>query len=199
MKYHLQVAERLTPEMKKQVSMWVVNTIAEFGRHTKELLQHITIEWNPRFTRRFGDAELRVKKTPYEVVLRFSPALWPLVSEKERYETVVHEVCHILDAYFRLKSGAWRQQYDKNPHGRTWQKLMRYYGIEPAARYKVADATDEFKKNFALMRRPRGPRRQYMATCGCGSVKTVGPTRYARMQKGKRYICRLCKQQVRVM
>lgn len=155
MKHHLRIAERLTPEMKTQVAMWVVNTISEFGKHTKELLRNITIEWNPRFTRRIADAELDVRKHPYRVVLRFSPALWALLSEHERYETVVHEVCHILDAYFRLQSEKWRAQHDKNPHGENWRKLMRYYGVEPAATYKVSKASDEFKRNFALMRRRR--------------------------------------------
>ena len=59
-----------------------------------ELAQVIVVEWNPRFTRRLGDAGY--SPITYRARIRLSIPLWPRASEQDRRETVIHETCHLI-------------------------------------------------------------------------------------------------------
>ena len=56
-----------------------------------------------------------------------SELYWPDMSRKDKYETIVHECCHLIDAYER--------DIIKNPHGPTWFSLMERLGVNPEVGY----------------------------------------------------------------
>ena len=86
-----------------------------------ELAQVIVVEWNPRFTRRLGDAAYN--SITFRARIRLSSPLWPRTSEEDRRETVIHEACHIIVGYKFGQVAA--------PHGSEWKEAMRNCGVEP--------------------------------------------------------------------
>jgi predicted SprT family Zn-dependent metalloprotease len=46
----------------------------------------------------------------------FSAKLWPYMSKKQRKDTIIHEVCHIVDVV--------QNKHIKDVHGPSWAKLM---------------------------------------------------------------------------
>jgi len=62
-----------------------------------ELAQVVVVEWNPRFTRRLGDAGY--SHVTFRATIRLSIPLWPRATDQDRRETVIHEVCHIIVGY----------------------------------------------------------------------------------------------------
>jgi SprT protein len=92
-----------------------------------ELIPSITIEWNPRFTRRMGDASY--SPITFRARVRLSVPLWPRASEQDRRETVVHEACHIIVKY---KFGPLVKD-----HGVEWKQAMRNCGVEPLRLHSV--------------------------------------------------------------
>ena len=93
-----------------------------------ELAQVVVVEWNPRFTRRLGDAAY--SPITYGARIRLSLPLWPRASEEDRRETVIHETCHIIAFY---KFGG----YVVFPHGPEWKEAMRACGVEPLRTHNV--------------------------------------------------------------
>ena len=92
-----------------------------------ELAQVIVVEWNPRFTRRLGDAGY--SSTTYRARIRLSIPLWPRASDRDRRETVIHEACHIIVGY--------RFGFAAAPHGEKWKQAMRNCGVEPLRLHSV--------------------------------------------------------------
>ncbi|MCE5302612.1 MAG: SprT family zinc-dependent metalloprotease [Planctomycetaceae bacterium] len=92
-----------------------------------ELAQAIQIEWNRRFTRRLGDAIFN--PITFQSTIRLSIPLWPIASEQDRMETVVHEACHLI---------VWHKfnQFIK-PHGPEWRQAMENCGVQPLRTHEV--------------------------------------------------------------
>ncbi len=133
-----------------------------------EVYDLITIEFNKRFTSRMGDANGR------KMLIRLSAPLWTVASEKQKRETVIHELCHIVDYYIHERS---------SHHGEPWKILMRQCGLEPQ-RCHVVD-TAKFKKK----------RMRYRYACSCGKGVTT-KVAYNRIKRGVVYRCRTCKEEI---
>ena len=99
--------------LQRGIKRWVRFACESNG--VSELAQAIIVEWNPRFTRKMGDA--RYNQFTYLAKIRLSLPLWPRASQKERQETVIHEACHIIAAY---KHGPFIRN-----HGAEWREAMR--------------------------------------------------------------------------
>lgn len=126
-----------------RISATEVNSFIRFTCDTcevSELYDKIFWEWNNRFTNRMGDAIYKafpVKYKSYDLItgvsrwekrgrIRLSTKLFNRASVEVQRETVIHEACHIVDAYL------------DNPychvtkgHGPTWQALCHKCGIKP--------------------------------------------------------------------
>lgn len=110
--------------------------------------------------------------------LTFSAPLWPRATEAERYETIVHEVCHIVaNGMVRKNCG----------HGSMWKALMRKCGLAPRRCHTVSTEG---------LRRPRAGGCKVVCACP-GLEHHLGPGRTQKMLAGKKYICRRCRTAVR--
>lgn len=131
-----------------------------------ELAGYISYSWNGRFTRRLGDANLRTFH------IRLSTPLWPRANDATRYETVVHEACHLIAFHKHKERG----------HGYAWKACMARTGTKPERCHNV-DRT-------GLAR----TQKRATAYCGCGEC-TLGPVRAKKLAKNQaRYACRRCGQ-----
>lgn len=92
-----------------------------------ELAQVVVVKWNPRFTYRLGDAIYN--RTSMRARVRLSIPLWPRISEEERRETVIHEVCHCIVTY--------THGFVPRPHGAAWKQAMRNCGVEPRRLHSI--------------------------------------------------------------
>lgn len=160
------------------------NAIMDLVRETLRTLGQgilsdlIQVEWNRSFTGKMGDA--RWRPTPR---IRLSAPLWPLASEAERRETVIHEVCHVVDFFLSSVPGT---SYKRDGiHGRSWKALMAKCGAEGSRCHNVK-------------RPPEMRRRQARVEmkCGCTMAWSFTSHRLARMTRGRKYSCPHCKQPI---
>jgi SprT protein len=173
------------------VARWAIEALRLLER--EDLLEVLRIEWNSRFTRRLGEAQysylqkrpdvfnMSGKSEPTAAV-RLSVPLWERASEADRHETVVHEVCHLVDCHEAFLAN----RPNGKPHGVMWQRLMRRCGVEPRTYHNV-DRT-------GLKRRQR----RYPATCGCREVLLSG-VRVSRMRRGAEYRCTKCGKKIELL
>lgn len=89
---------------------------------SEHIAPRIQVGWNPRFTSRMGDA--RWDFAEKRGLIRLSMQLWPVASDEERRETVIHEACHII---------ADAKTEQRQHHGPVWIEMMQRCGY-PAAR-----------------------------------------------------------------
>jgi len=139
-----------------------------------ELAQAIVVEWNPRFTRRMGDA--MYSPITYQARIRLSLALWPRACEEDRRETAIHEACHIIVKY---KVGPLVAD-----HGPAWKAAMRNCGVEPLRTHSV-DRT-------GLARRKR---RFILAGCpnqGMEHKCRITAREFNMVQLGAEFCCKKC-------
>lgn len=118
-------AAAVNPAMKSWVRRWVKDTMTKLGY--PELGEEVTITWR-RMVSKVGLSEWQVHRkvssgkklrvSGFELV--FSASLWPHIPKEERYETVVHECCHLVDAIEGNDSD--------DPHGDHWISLMHRLG-----------------------------------------------------------------------
>lgn len=153
----------VTRAQKEQVEKWVQQTLTKlrFG------FLKLRIEWKDSFTARMGDANSVLLR------VRFSVPLWSRASERERYETVVHEVCHIVAGV--------KHHHRVKPHGAEWRALMREAGVEPRRCHNV-DRTD-------LTRRAE---RINISCPSCDQTYACTPYMAGQIASGNR-ICSKCK------
>lgn len=107
--------------------------------------------------------------------LRFNPVLYAQNREDFLKQTVPHEVAHLI-AYkqFGLKIA---------PHGQEWQLIMRgLFGLEPKRchNYAIKPAT--------------GKAYNYVCKCPSANEFALSARRHSLILKGRRYICKRCKQ-----
>lgn len=79
-------------ELSKQIRKWIEHACNCNGVPT--LVHKIDFEFNASFTSRLGDAKWDRKRKRGRI--RLSTPLWERASEKDRYETVIHEACHVI-------------------------------------------------------------------------------------------------------
>lgn len=126
----------VTVKMQENVRRWAAETLEVLGHPGLTL----RIVWSKRFSSRLGDALYRDGVGR----VRFSVLLWPPAGPVNRYETVVHEVCHIVAAHENLD----RKIY---PHGREWKALMLKCGVE-------AKVCHDVKLGASAPAAPKSPR-----------------------------------------
>lgn len=113
----------------KEVLDW---TLATLGVE-ESLGNKVEYSFSPRMTHTMGYAysERYVpRKRKRRHLVRFSSQLWERASERERYETIIHEVCHIVANH--LYAGE-----KIKPHGRKWKSLMERCGLQPEIYHHV--------------------------------------------------------------
>ena len=111
-------------------------------------------------------------------VIRFNPEVFALDPERHLRETVAHEVAHHLTCH--LHPGA-------RPHGTEWAAWMHFFGVEPKARggYRVDGIRARRQRRFGYR-------------CGCEGVEhALSATRHNRVQRGVRYRCPRCGEQLK--
>ena len=95
---------------------------------TLYLASHIRIKFTPRFTRKFAEAGYGIR--PLRARIRISPMIWQRATPKERFETIIHEACHIVA--FHLYG------VDIKPHGVEWRQAMKNCGVEPMIYHNIS-------------------------------------------------------------
>lgn len=162
-----------------QARAWISETMGKFSFLSTS--SWIVIEWNNTFTRRMGDAIYFPLEKKGRI--RLSLPLWPRASEQERRETVIHELCHVLNEWFRFNKSGYRY----NPgHGTSWKRLMLTVGLAPKRCHSV-DRTGLKRKVTRVA-----------ATCGCMTYN-ITQTRATKIQNGTAvYCCRKCRGLLRV-
>jgi predicted SprT family Zn-dependent metalloprotease len=129
----------------------------------------VSVSFNDRFTSKGGDASWSKKR------IRLSSPLWPRMSDKDRYQIIVHEACHIVAFQ---KHGIYI-----SPHGKEWKQAMRQCGLNPDRCHSV-DTTG--------LRR-RMPR--YPFTCAC-QTHMISKIKRNRFFRGIMYRCYHCHTQL---
>lgn len=155
---------------KAQIHHWVKETLAKLNH--SHLYDYIKIEFNNNFTRRMGDALWRNSQN--NGVVRFSVPLWNIAGEIEQKETVVHEICHIVDAFSNKN---WRI----SPHGLSWRILMLKCGYSGNRCHNVQRPA-ELKNKV----------QRFEAKCNCKTY-SITKNRLTRIQNGTIYRCLSCK------
>jgi SprT protein len=157
---------------KRHIKEWV--WFACECNEVPELAQTIIVEWNARFTRRLGDA--MYNPYTFRARVRLSLPLWPRASERDRRETVIHEVSHVIVKYLYGPFVA--------DHGAEWKEAMRNCGIEPLRTHSV-DRT-------GLVRRQR---RFILLDCpnqGMQHKCRMNVKEYNLLQRGTEMWCKKC-------
>ena len=140
----------------------------------ESLIPQMSISFNNRFTSRMGDANFRLKR------VRLSAPLWPVAGKEERFQTVVHEVCHIVARYMH-----WPRNIKS--HGWEWKDTMKRAGV-PVERCHNVDRSSV----------KQVPRKKHRTVCDCREYM-MGSVRYRRMVSGLRYYtCNYCGARFRI-
>lgn len=112
----------LTEEMKLNVLRWAEETFLALEH--PELVELTSIHWRYMF-REVGASAWNILSdgsvANLEIILAIK--LWAYLSPKQRYDTIVHECCHIVDAY--------RGTIREDAHGESWVELMDHMEVMP--------------------------------------------------------------------
>jgi len=128
----MNMQRQITRMDKIWAKRWMRETMSKLGY--EHLSGEVEVIFQP-MTSKVGLAEwqnYRKINTGYRVAIGnmtifLSELYWPDMSRKDKYETIVHECCHLIDAYER--------DIIKNPHGPTWFSLMERLGVNPEVGY----------------------------------------------------------------
>lgn len=164
------MSENLTSQIRK----WIDFACDSNG--VPELKYKIKFQFESSFTRRMGDAMWDRKKK--QGIVRLSSPLWPRASEQERYETVVHEACHVVVGY---KNENRRVQ----PHGEEWKRAMLACEIQPNRTHCVD------RKGLA-----RNKKRMIVSDCGNPEVANkcrVTSVQLNQLKCGTTLHCKVCR------
>lgn len=110
-----------------------------------DLLPHVRLEWNNRYTRCMGTYAPNTGK------IELSQKLFARATVEQQRQTIIHELCHMVVDWMTYRAGKPRVP----PHGALWKRQMVLCGLKPA-RCHTVDRT--------------GLRRsvtRYKITCGC--------------------------------
>jgi len=185
--------EIATHEMRVQAANDAIATLRALGR--EDLIDHLTIEWSTRFTSRLGDAcyfntaslpawrqvPKKIKKNVIDGIcahVRFSAPIWPRASVEERYNTVVHEIAHIVASHEADLAGRRKPQ----AHGSEWKRVMLRAGVRPERCHHVDPKGLKGKKS----------RKTEVAHCDCKD-HAITPAMAKKIGNGSLYYCRSCK------
>lgn len=158
---HFKIKPTSSHEWDKEINSWIEQTLIKVG------MPDLKIKWT--WNKRHFDMGLAFYG---EYRVEFSLPLWEKASPADRYETVVHEICHITADH----------RYGRRCiHGPEWIAEMQRAGFpNPQRCHKVE--TKQHKQQTRIK-----------ASCGCGAVTSLGPTQAKRLHQGKQsYHCTKC-------
>lgn len=147
---------------------WVDKLIAATCERLEctELLNRIFVVNNYRIVGAYGRA--RIIGNNYEIELCRKQL--DACTQTQQMQTVIHEVCHVVDHY----------KYKNWGHGPTWKALMLHCNQSP----------DRCSNHNAIVKGAMG----HCPVCG---PIYVGPTRYKRIKLGThRYRCNKCRNNI---
>lgn len=159
----------ITKEIKKATKSLVKEYLKKLNAEEIK----VNIIWNKRFISKMGDALYYPGKL--EGRIRLSSKLWVRATEVQRSETVIHELCHIVNAHRAHKNGRPRPA----SHGREWKLLMHSCGVHPKRTHCVDN------KDLVAHRRVKAP-------CKCEPDRMVTKYVAGRIAAGARYRCKKC-------
>jgi predicted SprT family Zn-dependent metalloprotease len=138
-----------------------------------EVAERINLKWSGRMTSAMGNAS-RKSMTAYHYTIKLSTPLFLRATVDERRQTVIHEVCHVLDGIVNNV---------KMSHGSSWKAMMRRAGVD-AKRCHTVDNTGLRKAS-----------KTYRYVCPHGhKAYDLGAIRHRNMQSGSRtYLCPVCR------
>ncbi len=137
-----------------------------------ELGEKITLEFNSRFTSCMGTACFN------SGCIQLSQPLWAIAKEEDRYQTIVHEVCHIVTRFY--------YGFEVKSHGKEWKNFMVKCGVEPKRCHDVDRSSLKRKQ------------KRFLVKCSC-MVHDISSTRYNRMMRGVKYLCVNCRGRLEIM
>jgi len=167
----------MTPQHDDQIQRWIDEALLKLRLGGGEF--EVRWEWNASFTRRMGDALYLPAQNVGRV--RLSTPLWPRADGVQHRQTVIHEVCHVADAWKSLHEPGYRRQ---GKHGSSWARLMLQCGLEPK-RCHAVDRT-------GLARRATRVR----VYCRCERGVEVTVAMHNKICSGSTYRCLRCKARV---
>jgi hypothetical protein len=97
-----------------------------------DVYENLQWRFEPRFRCIYGQAEYWGEKGKMEWLIRYASKYWMLLSENERRNIIVHEICHL--AVESLYGHCGRPKKGEElvaDHGSHWQKLMIKCGEDP--------------------------------------------------------------------
>jgi len=144
-------------------------------------LEHkIRIEWSNRLTRSMGNCgrDRWSDICGRSWVVKLSVPLFSRATTEERYNTIIHEVCHAIDDYLNGRMDPLMEG-----HGPKWQKVMRACGITPT-RYHNVDT--------------KGLRNQHEYECPtCGKLFKLSTRLHNQIRRGRNRICLKCRETIK--
>lgn len=147
-----------------EVREWIEYACDSCGR--PDINNRIDILWSSRMTRSIGMAG--GKRGEFHIKL--STKLFARATHEEQYETVIHEVCHILNYFINGRA---------NGHDACWVDIMDKCGIKPEV-YHCVDTS--------------GLTRKFIYACpnDCHDFK-LSTRKHNASQRGRGRICDTCK------
>jgi predicted SprT family Zn-dependent metalloprotease len=91
----------------------IEQTIQETLAKTKCKIKNIRYYWNEQ-------KKILACASGYNQ-LSFSKIWWKYLTDEQRKEVVIHEVCHLVDVYFSINNVSWKSTLG---HGHKWRELM---------------------------------------------------------------------------
>jgi predicted SprT family Zn-dependent metalloprotease len=90
--------------------------------------------------------------------LSFSKIWWKYLTDEQRKEVVIHEVCHLGDYYLNITDKSWKSTLG---HGPRWKELM----VRAGAKYIEAEWNQVMPEEFRNILNP------YKLECDCRVYK----------------------------
>jgi len=157
--------------MKNDARFWMKETLERFNCESLD----VKIFFNKRFTARMGDATYSFPGPR----IRLSEPMWPMISQAERRDTVIHETCHIVVMHEDSLAGRTGRNRSK-AHGPEWRQKMRACGLEPARLH-----------DFDVSKLPNS-RKKFKLYCSCDTFP-VTKNRLKKVLRGEAtFRCRKC-------
>lgn len=163
---------------KKIIRNFFATAVPLINEFVEGSFESITVTWNPRMRSRLGVAKYGPRTIELNArLLEDNPS--------ELLDTFIHELAHIVtnDVY-----GNGTRFNKIKGHGREWRQVMRMFGAKPEQYHHLN--VDHLKHK----------RKKFVATCGCSDRHhTVGIIRKNKIDKGARYVCKICKDVIEVV
>jgi SprT protein len=146
-----------------------------------ELAGTVQLCWSNRMTSSMGIAAYNARKD--EFTIKLSGPLFARATDEQKRQTVIHEACHIIEAYLGRYDG-WdgRVRYAKMTHGPGWAKCMRAADCD-AERYHQVN-------NAGLTKRY-----EYECPNGCHTFRLTA-RKHKESQMGRYRLCCKCKSRI---